>query len=165
MYSRRLGKLPLFQGFDETILTQLGPLTEMVHYPSGVVVFSQGEFADYLYILRRGEVSIHYKPYDGTDYILVTVHAGGVFGWSSALSHELYSSSAIAKRASDALRLPGRQLQRLCDRYPESGCIFLERLASLHSDRARTSQAEVVRLISSGMKYNESKDNRRGANG
>jgi CRP/FNR family cyclic AMP-dependent transcriptional regulator len=155
MQPRALGIHPLFRNLDTAFLEQLGPLVEIAFFQPGRVIFNQGQFADALYLLERGQVTIHYKPYDGSDYLLVTIHPGEVFGWSSALAHELYSTTAIAANPCQALRVPGRQLQRLCEQHPQAGKILRDRLAEQLSSRQQAGRFQVVRLLGGGKGYNE----------
>lgn len=120
-------------------------------YPIDSIIFAQDQYADYFYILHRGEVEIRYKPYDGPYLKVATVGHGEVFGWSSLLRHECYTSAAISVMQSLTYRISGLALQRLCEKHPATGLILLERLSRVISSRLNATQAEVARMLQNGL--------------
>ena len=92
-------------------------------FSKDMVIFEQGNKAEYIYILVKGEVAISYKPYDGQPIVVARIHPGNVFGWSSsALNRDTYSSAALAVVESEAIRINARSLQTLCDTCPNTRC-------------------------------------------
>ncbi len=119
--------------------------------PINSVIFAQDQYADYFYILSRGEVEIRYKPYDGPFLKVATVAEGDIFGWSSVLRHECYTSAAITVMDSCTYRIAGEALQKLCENHPDTGLILLERLSKVISSRLNATQSEVIRMLQNGM--------------
>ena len=143
--------LPIFEGLSEEQMHQLKPLMTLCTISEDMVIFKQGALPDSLYILVDGEVAIHYKPYDGPSLVISRIGPGNVFGWSSALNREFYSSAAIAEKNSLALRIRGDELQNLCETCPKTGAIFIDRLARVISERLKNSHHEILALLSIGM--------------
>ena len=143
--------LPLFQGFSAAQIEHLLTLMEERTYPPQTEIFAQGVRADFFYILCRGEVTIHYKPYDGPALVIARILPGGVFGWSAALGRPTYTSSAIATQESRVLRIRGEQLQHVCECFPDTGAVLMERLASLIHERLDNLRGDVLNMIGRGM--------------
>lgn len=143
--------LPLFQGFKSQNLSLLAELVQRETFPDGTIIFNQGDRADNLYVLTSGRVAIRFKPEDGETLTVTEVEEGGVFGWSSALGRETYTSCAVCMMESHALSMRGDKLRELCATYPETGVIILERLAEVIAERLRNTHAHVVEMLRQGM--------------
>jgi CRP/FNR family transcriptional regulator, cyclic AMP receptor protein len=144
-------RLAIFADLDSNQISQLSPYMVECRFPSDMVVFEQGQPAEFLYILTTGEVMIRYKPYDGPPLTVARIIPGGVFGWSAALRRDIYTSDAIALLESTALRFRGSSLQIICDKHPETGKILLERLAGVIAERLRSTHTQVLGMLTQGM--------------
>lgn len=151
MQAQDLQFIPLFEGMNLCDIQILLPLMDEVNFPFNSVIFAQDQYADYFYILSRGEVEIRYKPYDGPFLKVATVAEGDIFGWSSVLRHECYTSAAISVMDSCTYRIAGEALQKLCENHPDTGLILLERLSKVISSRLNATQSEVIRMLQNGM--------------
>jgi len=154
MENFRLTQFTLFNCFSDQQINQLKTLMEFCSQPSNMVLFEQGARTDYLYFLLEGEVSIYYKPYDGPSLVIAKIFPGNVFGWSAALNRNAYSSSAITKTECKYLRIKSSNLSGLCNRFPETGTLFLDRLASVISERIENSNQELHLLLRNGIDVN-----------
>ncbi len=134
-------------------------------FQEGEILFEQGDPANTVFVVLEGQIDILYKPYDGPQLIVAHIQPDGVLGWSAALGHPYYTSSAICKSDGIALEINGNRMRCLCLQHPDTGVILLERLAEVIAERLRTTQEQVVRILSSEMEYNESCVERRNANG
>ena len=146
--------LPIFKGFTEQQISQLEPLMDFCSFESDVIIFEQGAKADFFYILVTGAVTIHYKPYDGPPLAIANIQPGGVFGWSAALDRRTYSSAAISTAKIEAIRIRREDIQSLCQRFPNTGALFIDRLASVISERIKNSHHEIVAMLSNNMELN-----------
>ncbi|MGB9521965.1 MAG: Crp/Fnr family transcriptional regulator, partial [Anaerolineales bacterium] len=113
--------------------------------------FEQGESAENLYLVVSGEVIVRYKPEDGPELIVARVKQGGIVGWSAALGSRHYTSGAICGCDSQLLCVRGEDLRSLCNRYPDTGVLVLERLADVIAERLNSTHAEVVKLLKQGL--------------
>lgn len=161
MFRNELSQTPVFSGMTKEQIDQVLPLMELCQFPQDHVVFQQGQKAEYLYILLRGEVVIRYKPYDGPPLIIARIEPGGVFGWSSTLGRETYTSAAIATDEIIAYRIGSRQLSWLCELFPKTGVILLQRLANVISQGLTETQSQVFDMLSQGVFINH-KNGRKG---
>ncbi len=122
--------------------------------PNGAVIFEQGDLADCLYILLEGEVEVRYKPYDGPPLSVAHIIPGGVFGWSAALGRREYTSGAQAESECQVVRVRSASLHRLCECYPETGGVLLDRLAGVIAERLRNTHASILAMLSQGVDTN-----------
>ncbi|TFH37460.1 MAG: Crp/Fnr family transcriptional regulator [Anaerolineales bacterium] len=145
--------LPLFQGLDQKTLDLIIPRFEYETFSENEVVFEQDGRANKLYILVTGKVDIRFKPDDGEQLTVTEIETGGVFGWSAALGRETYTSGAVSVVDSAAFSVRGDVLQHLCEQYPNTGVIILERLAEVIAQRLQKTHAYVVEILQEGVKF------------
>jgi CRP-like cAMP-binding protein len=146
-----LTQYPLFSGFSDQQINQLLAIMEFCSQPANMVLFEQGVRTEYLYFLLEGEVTIHYKPYDGPSLIIAKIIPGNVFGWSAALNRNAYSSSALTKTDCKFLKIKSSNLTGLCNHFPETGALFLDRLVSVISERIKNTNQEIRLLLRNGI--------------
>jgi CRP/FNR family transcriptional regulator, cyclic AMP receptor protein len=151
MLRQDYAQFSIFAGLDGNQISQLSPFMVECQIPKDYVVFVQGQPAEYLYILLTGEVVVRYKPYDGPPLNVAHIQPGGVFGWSAALRRDLYTSDAIAMQDSTAYRIRGSSLHVIHAKYPETGQILLERLASVIAQRLQSTHSQVLGILTQGM--------------
>lgn len=147
-------KIPLFSGLDPEQLEPLADGFRSDLYEADSIVFSQGDPADRLYILLSGKVAIKFKPPDGEVLTVSEVESGGVFGWSSTLGRESYTSSAFCLEDCETISISGQDLRIMCEEHPETGVIILERLAEVIAQRLRNTHAHVVEMLRQGIQGN-----------
>lgn len=141
--------IPLFQGFDSLQINLLKPLFEEYTCAAGTVVFEQGDLAKYIYLLIRGDVAIHFKPYDGPPLTLTRLHSGDVFGWSAVIGSPKYTSSIISETKIEAIRIQGSHLWALAGEHPETGITIINRLALIVSPRWENAHTQIQSLLNS----------------
>jgi CRP-like cAMP-binding protein len=148
----RYGHLSLFSGLSGADLNLLAPYFAPQNWVAGTTLFEQGEFAEHLYLVARGEVVVRYKPEDGPPMTIARVQTGGVFGWSAAMGNPVYTSAAVCTLDSEVLRIRGIDLRQLCEKHPDLGKIILERLSGIIAERKRNQQDQVSSMLASGMR-------------
>jgi len=93
----RLMAIPLFGGFDLTQLSQIADLVQVVEYPAGQSIYSQGDPAEYMYAIDTGQVV---KAKDGAPSVArwVGYHAAGsFFGQEELRRGTPYQATAVAE--------------------------------------------------------------------
>ena len=139
--------VPLLQDLTEEQLELLAPLFERFACPADQTIFRQDDQASYLYLLVKGTVALHYKPYDGVRMVLTHLHAGDAFGWSSVVGGSVYTSDIRSESCVEAVRLRGRDLRKLCRDHPVLGRLLLDRLADAVSGRWKDSRNQVQNIL------------------
>ena len=151
MYHQLYAQLPFFQGLSKDQIDQIEPIFQLCRFQQDQTIFQQGQVAQFFYILLDGEVEIRYKPYDGPPLTITRLTPGNVFGWSSVLGRDTYTSAAITMLRCDVICGSYNHLKKMYHRYPETGDILLERLASVIAERIRSTHNTVLNLLKEGM--------------
>ncbi len=151
MNLEKYSHLAFFTGLQPTDIQLLEPYFAPQTWVAGTVIFEQDDYAEYLYLVVNGEVSIRYKPHDGPMMTVTRVQPGGIFGWSAAMNNPAYTSGAICSLDSEVLRIRGKDLRMLCDKNPELGKIILDRLAGVIAERKHSQLEQASSILSNGM--------------
>lgn len=141
--------IPLFQGFNTFQIEIIKPLFEEYACTAETVIFEQGDPAKYIYLLIRGEVAIHFKPYDGPSLTLTRLRSGDVFGWSAVIGSPNYTSSIISETQIEAIRIQSDHLWALTGEHPEIGKTIINRLALIVSPRWENAHSQIQALFDS----------------
>jgi CRP/FNR family cyclic AMP-dependent transcriptional regulator len=152
MNLEKYSHLAFFTGLQAADIQLLAPYFAPQTWVAGTVIFEQDDYAEYLYLVVSGEVTIHFKPHDGPMMTVTRVQPGGIFGWSAAMNNPAYTSSAVCSLDSEILRIRGIDLRTLCEKHPELGRIILERLAGVIAERKQSRQESVSSILASGMR-------------
>jgi len=153
MNKELLDRFALIEGFTENQINLLSPLIDDVNYEADQVIFNQGDRADFLYFVLEGKVSIRFNPEDGPVLTVAQVEQGDVFGWSSAMGSDSYTSSAVCTECGVFVRIEGEELKTLCQEHPETGILILNRLAGVIAQRLRGTHEQVVGLLNRGLNH------------
>lgn len=129
----------------------LRPLFNEVRYDKNQVIFYQGQEAKHIYFVVEGEVAIRFKPDDGPLLTVAEVGPGDVFGWSSAVGSSSYTSSAVCTQKGMFLQLEGEKLKSVCEKYPDTGILILDRLAGVIAQRLKGTHEQVLALLHRGL--------------
>jgi CRP/FNR family transcriptional regulator, cyclic AMP receptor protein len=144
---KTLESVPLFRDVDDSILQLLEPLFDPFLFPTGTVIFEQGDPAHYLYLVLEGKVEMRYKPYDGPPLTITSLAQGSIIGWSAVIGNLTYTSGAVSKDECQTIRMSSRDLHKLCAKEPEAGRIILNLLAESVSSRWQDAKSQIQVLL------------------
>lgn len=117
-------------------------------YPAGQTLFNEGDAADFLYLIRRGSVTIS-RRIGGRDIVIRYVAAGNYVGEMALLSDSPRSATVRAAVATEAILIDARRFNEIVGKSPtmrgEMSAAFMDRL---QQDASRDAQAESGGLIS-----------------
>jgi CRP/FNR family transcriptional regulator, cyclic AMP receptor protein len=142
-----VNRVAIFKELDEDQIELLRPLLEVFSCQAGTAIFKQGDPAEFLYLVINGKVDMSFKPYDGIPMTISHVGRGGLFGWSSVVGSDNYTSTASAIEDVKAFRVQGSELRRFCLEHPEAGKVILERLADGVSSRWADARKQVKSIL------------------
>lgn len=140
-------KLSIFEGLTDEQLDQINPLLNLRHYCADEMIFHQGDAAEKLFILLKGDVKIIFKPYDGPPMTVARITPGGIFGWSAVLGRKEYSSAALSTSNSEMFYILEKMIQSICELNNDTGIIFLERLAGVIAQRLNSTYTEILNML------------------
>ncbi|MBK9126386.1 MAG: cyclic nucleotide-binding domain-containing protein [Phycisphaerales bacterium] len=141
-----LRSIPYFAGVGAESLRAVAAIADERDFPAGRPVFSEGEPAEALYILRAGEVDIVYQHNLDEGRVVDTVVAGDLIGWSALVQPHRCTATAIPRVASRAVRIDAGGIRNLCDLDHTLGYHLLRELAATLSHRL---QGALVQLAAS----------------
>jgi len=141
----------LFRDLTPAQLKQLQPLFIPCEFTANTILFEQGDPAENLFTVVSGEVVVNFKPDDGPIIVVACVQPGSIVGWSAALGSRRYTSSAVCTNYTQLLRVRGDDLRRLCLQHPDTGMIFLDRLATVIAERLHSTHDLVLSLLQLGL--------------
>jgi CRP-like cAMP-binding protein len=141
----------LFRDLIPQQLKLLQPLFMPCEFTADSVLFEQGDPAENLFVVVNGEVVVNFKPDDGPIIIVAHVLSGSIVGWSAALGSRRYTSSAECTTYTQLLRVRGDDLRRLCLQHPDTGSVFLDRLATVIAERLHSTHDLVLSLLQLGL--------------
>jgi CRP/FNR family transcriptional regulator len=153
MLSNGFNKLPILSGMNNEQRAILNPLFTENHKSSGSIIFNQGDLAEFLYFLIEGEINLRYKPEDGPEINLTSIKPNDVFGWSSVLGRQTYTSSAICASDCRMVRIRGKNLVKLCENNPDTGAVILERLSAIIPERMQGHHIQMQSMIEQKLRY------------
>ena len=131
-----LEKAQFFRALPEHLFARARPLLREKRFTRQKVLFFEGEEAEYLWLVRQGEVRLYKSSGGARPMTLETLRSGEVFGALSFLEDETYPASAEALTDGIAACLPRRMVLRLLDEEPRLAVEILrivsERLHEAH---------------------------------
>jgi len=135
----RITEMDLFTGLDLTVLREIAETacTETT-YTKRTVVFTEGDSANALYILDKGEVDL---KIGGEKTVYRLTEKSDIFGWSSLVENAQYTATAIANTDIQAVKIDTSIMNRVFNAnslfglkvYQRLSAVFNKRLASIYS--------------------------------
>lgn len=140
-----LERSPLFRGLSSEILARIAALAVQRSYPSGEVVFLQGDHGDALYGVVTGRIRISAGASDGREIFLNIMESGDTFGEIALLDGGLRTAAATAIVPSELVSIRREHFLAVLEREPR---LALE-LLRLCGERLRwtSGQAEDAALL------------------
>lgn len=102
-----------FGGLPPAISQSLETLTLTNHYPTGAVLFGEGEASRGIYVVQRGRIKLSVCASDGRTLILRIVEAGEALGVAAAVGGREYEATAEALEPCEASFLRQTDLVRM----------------------------------------------------
>lgn len=131
-------------GFPAEALDQIAALGTAVSFAPGVLIFREGDEADAVYLVTRGQVAIEVHAPDRGPLLLDTVASGHILGLSWAAPPFRYQFDARAIDEVEAMAFDAVQLRVVLAENPMLGFLFLDRVAAVVLERL---QATRIRLL------------------
>ncbi len=88
----------VFGGLPPAVSQMLDTITLSNHYPTGAVLFSEGETSRGVYIVQRGRIKLSVCASDGRTLILRIVEAGEALGVAAVIGSREYEATAEGYR-------------------------------------------------------------------
>ncbi len=125
----RLGSVGHFQHLSESDLTVIVSAGQVIPFPAGSFIFSEGDPCAGIFVLFKGRVNLYKLGLQGQECILDVINPVIMFNEVSVLDGGANPYSAIATQDCLTWRVQRDPFMVLMDRYPELGTGLLQVLA------------------------------------
>jgi CRP/FNR family transcriptional regulator, nitrogen oxide reductase regulator len=125
----QLQQVSLFRGIGPEGLEAIAELAREPEARRDAYFFHQGDPANILYILKRGQVKLTQLTPEGSQVLMSFVGPGEMFGGIGVLGDLAYAASAQAAQDSVALTWDGATITRLMESYPPLALNAMRHLA------------------------------------
>jgi NTE family protein len=142
-----LAALPLFAGVSAADITKIAPLAAAIDYPADSVIFAEGDPADALYVVLRGQVAIRCCNRWGQEQTLATLESGAMVGEVALLTDEPRAGTAVAVVDTTVLRLTHESFMALLKQSSGVGHQILYNLARGLASRLGEVAQRLMRLL------------------
>jgi CRP/FNR family transcriptional regulator, cyclic AMP receptor protein len=139
-----LSKHPFFEGLDSNYLQTLTGCASNVRFPSGQMIFKEGEEANQFFLVREGRVAIEVFVEARGPVTIQTLSAGEILGWSWLVPPYHWRFDARAVDEVRALALDGKCLREKCETDPRLGYELLRRFALVITRRLEATRIQLL---------------------
>jgi len=126
---------PFFRGMPKKALGEISKLFREEFYPEGSIILKEAQRARRVFLLVRGKVAISIRTPKGEVIIEIITRKGEIFGWSGLIPPRIYTASGKVLNDSRVFSVEGKALERIFQRYPSFGWVFLQRLSNMVATR------------------------------
>jgi sulfate permease, SulP family len=142
-----LDRVPLLRDLTSDQIGRLRAWLEPVTWPAGHVVFRYGDPGSSLYLVTRGQASVHLR-HDDEGIRLATFAAGAVFGELALLDRGPRSATVIVDEDLTGFSLSEASFNELCQEQPDIAIKLLSALGRELSVRIRYANMTILQLES-----------------
>lgn len=134
---KSLKELPIFSSLADDEIQAVAEICKTKTIPAEVLVFSEGESGEDLYVIIKGAIRIYTKITDNVDKTLVTLRNGGIFGEMAVISEDYRTASARSVEGTELISINQKDFKNLLDKNPAAGKKILEFIVKVLTDRLK----------------------------
>ena len=139
-----LRRFNCFSPVGEESLKALATIAREECVPAGRQLFGEGDPADTLSLIVEGEVDIRYLLGSGESYVVDTLIAGDILGWSALVAPHKTTGIATTLKPTRLIRIQAQPLRELCERDPLLGYRLSTQVIRLLADRLEGARAQLA---------------------
>jgi CRP-like cAMP-binding protein len=139
-----LRRYPYFATVSEESLKAVAMIADERKVPTGTQLFSEGDPADAMNIIVRGEVSIQYVLGSGERRTVDTLVDGDILGWSALVEPYRYTAVGTASKDTQLVCIRSKDLRALCNRDPFLGYRLMTQIAKLLAHRLEAARIQLA---------------------
>jgi signal transduction histidine kinase len=141
----------IFEGLGEQVLAKIAAVShEQIHQP-GEIIFTEGDIAQDLYILKHGEVALDAnlstRPGSVRRGTIEVILPGEAFGWSAILRSRLTMSARAISR-SETIAVPGEALHSLLAQDTATCSVVMRRVVNIVDSRLTHTRITLAHFLS-----------------
>lgn len=145
-----LRRYPFFNFMNHNQLRDVAMMTEEVSFDVDTTLFQTGAAANFLYLLRTGNVELHYVVTDERglekrqDFLVGMINPGEVVGISALIEPYRYTATALVTEPSELLCIDAASLRELCDKDPMLAAKWHQRMAEITMTRLHDTRIQLL---------------------
>jgi len=139
--------IPIFRGMKNEQKEKVLALGVKETIASDTVVFSEGDGATKLYIVKKGRVAIKALLQGGKWAPVCAVSSGEIFGWSCLVPPYRFTASATSLEETVATSFEASKLRDLFTREPGIGYSMMQNVAELITSRLKNIRLELLGIV------------------
>jgi len=140
----RLRRYPYFASISNDSLKAIAMMAEEKSVPAGTQLFSEGDPADSLSIILKGEVAIQFTLGNGERRTVDTLVEGDLLMWSALVEPYKATAVATAEKETHLAKIEGKRLRELCEKDPLLGYRLMTQIAKLLAHRLEGARAQLA---------------------
>lgn len=139
-----LATVTLFAGLDHSELAPLAAMAITHHYAGNVIIVSEGDRADTLYLILSGRIKVFVAGADGREVVLRTQGAGEYFG-EMMLDDGVRSASVMTVEPCRLAMLSRDVFREFLARHPDTALVLIKNL--IQRTRSLTDRVRDLALL------------------
>ncbi len=128
-YLNQLRQIPMFAGLNNPDLEALAEIIVSQELKRSQQIFTEGEEARGLYIVRKGRIKVYKLSFDGKEQILHILGPGEPFAEVAVFAGTTYPANAMAMEKSRITFVPRQEFMELIKRQPSLALAMLGTLS------------------------------------
>jgi len=130
----------------DDMLKKIEPITAVMEFRAGEYIFKEGEYAEYLYSIREGDVGLETEKTPSRLFLVMTITCGMTLGFSALLDteHRKYLGYAKALTDTKLFAWKGADLEKLFVYDYEMAFLIMRRIANIIDGRLQITKAQLV---------------------
>jgi CRP-like cAMP-binding protein len=120
---------------------------ESLTFEPGRVVFDEGEFNPYLYLLISGHIDLSMKVTGRGAVRILTLGGGDLVAWSSVLGSGVMTCRATCTTSCAVMRWHHEHLETICRHHPNFGYRWMSFIAKTLAQRLTATRMQLLDLF------------------
>ncbi|MEE8416487.1 MAG: Crp/Fnr family transcriptional regulator [Desulfobacterales bacterium] len=144
-----LKSIAVLRYLTDEMLDKLIPVTELLIFEEGEVIFKEGNLADRFYMLKRGKILLEKKISDHVTVSLGAIKSGYSFGWSAVLDGGPFTSDAVSAETSEIFSIKREHIVPLIENDHHMGKVLTQRFLREVKSRLDRRTEQFLRSVKS----------------
>ncbi|MBN2384589.1 cyclic nucleotide-binding domain-containing protein [bacterium] len=142
-----LKRIHLLENLPEEMLDKLVPLIEVVEFDEGHVIYTRGDLAETLFMLRRGKVLLEQRISSRATVTVGTINPGEVLGLAALMNGHFYHAEAICSEKCKFFAIRGQNMLTVFDQHFELGYKMMKKVNLLLSEQLERRTEQLLRAF------------------
>jgi CRP/FNR family cyclic AMP-dependent transcriptional regulator len=138
----------IFSLLEDEDIEKIAPFIELTTYPSGTILFREGEPGDFVGCVVSGKLEVKKQTeFKGKQVIIALLTKGALFGELSIFDRHNRSATVEAVEETTILKLRNEAIDALMEQYPKTGNKLLKGLVRILSLRLRKATERLTTIF------------------